>query len=144
MSVQTIPEPSSEGKAEDAVTEDAVAAMFPSTGIYDVKYWDGYYNLGKVLCDGLWLVVVDQNGKRWPIRHYSKQCKKWVHQYEKELNPICRPFIKDKLKGEDPPIQGFLSVYTFMRFLYVHSAVPVDAEEKDLTLEYTSLFSPKF
>ena len=139
MSVQTIPEPSSEGKAGDAITEDAVAAMFHSTGIYYVKYWDGYDKRGEVLCDGLWLVVVDHNGKRWPIRNYSEQTKKWVHQYEKELNPICRPFFKDKLKGEeDPPIQGFLSVATFMSVLYVHSAVPVDAKEKGLTLEYTS------
>ena len=77
--------------------------------------------------------------KRWPIRNYSKQTKKWVHKYEKELNPICRPFFKDKLKGEeDPLIQGFFRVATFMSVLYVHSAVPVDAKEKGLTLEYTS------
>ena len=125
--------------AREVKAEDPVAAMFPSIGIYDVKYWDGWDKRGEVLCDGLWLVVVDKNGKRWPIQNYSKQTNKWVHKYEKELKPICRPFFKDKLKGEeDPLIQGFFRVATFMSVLYVHSAVPVDAEEEGLTLEYTS------
>ena len=122
---------------EDAVTEDVVATLFPSTGIYDVEHWDGNGERGDVLRRGVWLVVVDPYGKRWPVRFYSEQTQKWVHKFDKELKPIRRPFFLEG-EEEDPPIQGFLSMFTFSSVLYVHSAAPVDAEEEGLTLEYTS------
>ena len=119
------------------LTLETIKEMFPNTGIYDVKFWDG--NNGDVLLEGLWLIIIDKNGKRWPVRSFSNETNKWVHNYDKELKHVGRPFFKGILEGEENQnIQGFLYVITFMSVLYVHSATPINPDEEGLTLDYES------
>lgn len=112
--------------------------MFPSTGLYNVQFWDGNDEGGERLRDGIWLVVC-KNGKRWPLRFYSDEKKKWIHKYDHALEPVTRAVYKERLEGEgEEPTRGFFRVITFMSVLYVHSATPADAEEEGLALEYES------